>query len=404
MPRYNKGVHRVTLATVTRRLVALVLSTSLVLACSSNEVEQPTRTAHSSATAGASAPTSMPRPVTPVASPTSDPVLPDRYPAALVGRLLVFPGADGHRTIFRVGRPETLTVPPGRRLLGVIGDRVVTATPDGTGSTLRIWAFDTGAEIGKGTSLPGFSNPYPAIAGANIVISAEVDDVGNDLGIVVFSTLDASVRTLVAPASVTGLEAPVRAVAISESGAMLATTVCATGIDFVADCRPTVLIDIATAKVVRTTDLDGQQVVVLTDRWLVAGDIGGDRMLDSSDVEVWSTRSIGSGATIWSRRVEPDGRLFAEIRSLSGIEPRLIAVDPRTGEQTRLYRPGRNADWTWYPDLSTDRLLAIGPFQVRPCVFSGACDPDDDRTVEASTLDVVTGELTPNTIRITFPA
>lgn len=399
--RYNPDMPGVTMPTVIR-LAATLLSSSLVLACLPNPKQGPAGTAPESPTPSTLV-SSTPRPVTPTALPTSTAV-PDRYPAELVGRLLVFPAADGHRTIFRVGRPGTFTVPRGSRLLGVIGDQVVTAMPGATGSIIKVWSFETGAQIGNETVLAEFSNPYPMVAGSDIVISSEIDATGHDLGIVAYSTIDGSVRTLIGPTTVRDLGSPQRGVVISESGAVLATTVCATGIDFVANCRPTLLVHIESASEVRTIDLDGQVPRILTDGWILVGDIGGDRMLDNSGRERWSTRSMGSGATVWSRRVEPDGRLFAEIRSLSGeIEPRLIAVDPQTGEQTRLYRPGGNADWTWYPDLSTDRLLAIGPFQEQPCMFTGACGADDDRTVEASALDVVTGELTPNAISITFP-
>lgn len=298
---------------------------------------------------------------------------------------------------------RSLELGSAQSFVGSIGDRVVTAAASGSGSIVHLWDLARGSQVGDGTGLPWVVGRAVGAAGSDLVVASSIAPNATDHGVVAVSTVDGSVRTLIAPAAPSSLVAPQRIAVLSESNDQVASAICATGVDFVGQCTPTAIVDLPSGALLRTMDLGGRQPVRFTSAWILAGDIAGDELLDAQGRHLWSSSSLGEGATVWASQVAPDGRLVVEIRSISGrVEPRLLALDPSAGRQTTLYRPPSTTEWHVWPDLSTSTLVAIGrdAFQA-PCMTE-PCGPDDLREADASTFDLATGQLDAGGIHITF--
>jgi hypothetical protein len=434
-----------------RTRIALSLCASIVAGCVANTQVSPQPSMSGTSSPVASFPASAPATAADASNapcPTHAPADPqeDRYPAALTGRLFLLAGCDsddltlgrigiagrlalgrGEQYLVTVGDSGVTTLPTATgtdlrlrsfatgaaigaaiplgsdgRVIGVVGDLIVTSITSGTGSSLVFWSSRSGDETGSRVDLPSMPDPFAFVQGSDLIVGSVLER-GPDAGLVLVSAVDRSVRRLVEPVNVGDLPSPERVVVMSSSGGQLATTVCATGIDFVGDCHRTVIVDIATGTVRTTVDLRGRQPTFLSERWLVASLPSGDRLVDLNGHEIWSTAPLGVGAGSWHSQIAPDGRFVVEIRSIAGnIKPLVLAVDPSTGRQTTLYRP-KSSDWHIWPSLSTDTFLAIGDSDFNPpCTTWRPCGPDELRVADAATLDLTTGVVVPHAIHITF--
>lgn len=293
---------------------------------------------------------------------------------------------------------------PDDRFAGIASDFLVTSTPSGAGSLLHFWSMATGQEDVPNVELASIPLPVVQVAGSTLVVSSVLtgDHPRSDPGIVFVSLVDRSVRPIIGARSVADVTQPGRVVVVSASGRMIATTVCASGIDFVGDCRPTTVLDSETGATLDRLDFGGRQPTILGDGWLMVSAISGDELVDFQGRTIWTSARFGFGAGTWANQIAPDGRLILELRSIAGaVRPTIVAVEPSTGRQAILYQP-TDTDWHVWPQLSTAALVAIGRGDfMPPCLGGATCDPGAGRVVEASTLDLLTGTFTPGAIQIT---
>jgi hypothetical protein len=333
-------------------------------------------------------------PVIPSISPQPAPA--DRYPVDLAGAPYVFrAGPDAPSIVGRIGTTVRLTLGSNERYLGFLDQRVVTEASAADGLEIHLREFPSGTESAGPIIVPGAAQAAALLAGSRVVVWTGVDTVGLDHGIDVVSIADGGVNQVIAPKRVADDASFEREVVVSESGSEIATTVCATGVDFVGNCQPTVIIDVATGKVARTLDLGGRKVTTFTEQWLLVGDVSGDLVVDTLGHQRWSTAPFGLGHTVWARRVTGDGHLVAEIGSLADDTHTLVIVDASTGRQRTLLRFAYVSDRNWWPELSTDGALALG-YERDPATsyLSGFLD--------AATLDVATLDITEHAILVTL--
>ena len=179
-------------------------------------------------------------------TPTAVASEPDRYPAELANRPFeIRPFPDGSVTIVGLlGRPERLTLPPGERLLDVVGELAFTAVDAEGGVSVSVWTIPTGDRITGPAFVPGLLGPYGIVAGSYVILVSTDGPQGIASAIRAVSTVDGSVRQIAPGSSPVDLVDPVREVVVSSKGDRVLTTLCATSVDFVGNCRPADLIDI----------------------------------------------------------------------------------------------------------------------------------------------------------------
>jgi hypothetical protein len=320
----------------------------------------------------------------------------DRYPAELAGVPYVFRrGPAGPLNVGRIGSTERLTLDRIDRFVGFFEEHVVTATPTRDALELNVLDFPSGRPASPPILVPSASDAALVMAGSEVVVWSGVDGDGVDHGVRAVSLVDGRVRDLLATARVSAGPNPARVITISESGSELATTICASGIDFVGDCLDTVVIDVATGRVRRTLHLGGRQVTTFTVDWALVDDPGRDVLIESKGKQSWSTVPFGLGFTVWGRRVTADSHLIADIGSLSSGVHTFVIVDTRNGGQTTLFHAAYGGNRNFWPQFSTDRALAFG-YDASPAdsYLSGDLD--------AATLDVATGTITEHAIHISL--
>jgi hypothetical protein len=320
----------------------------------------------------------------------------DRYPVELAGTPYVFrAGPDAPSMVGKIGTKDRLPLGSNARYLGFLDLHVVTAAAAADALEIRVREFPSGTDSRAPISVAGAAQAAILLAGSQVIVWTGVDGAGVDHGVEVVSLVDGGVHQVIAPKRVADGPSLEREVVVSVSGSELATTICATGIDFIGNCQPTVVIDVETGKVVRTLNLGGRKVTTFTAQWMLVGDVSRDLLVDTLGRQNWSTVPFGLGHTVWARRVTGDGHLIAEVASLADDIHTLVSFDPSTGRQRTLLRFAYGSNRNWWPELSTDGALALG-YEPNPATsfVSGRLD--------AATLDVATLDITEHAIQVTL--
>jgi hypothetical protein len=179
--------------------------------------------------------------------------------------------------------------------------------------------------------------------------------------------------------------------------------VCASNIDAVYGCHDTSVFDVTTGAVVDSPEVGGGQMVNLIDDGLVLYWQDHAQLRTLAGKVRWTTKALPDGFFLWNLQVLDESTLVAVLYNYaSGGSSRILLIDIDTGAARTVYKargamaPGIDIR------LSTPQRLAMS------LGTSWSCDDDNngfcDATVgvlELSTLDVATGDVASDAIRIT---
>jgi hypothetical protein len=359
----------------------------------------------------AAPPTPWPPESGPISEPTTtpEPVEPDRYPPILGGRpFAVRPSATSQDVVIgRIGRPERIALPTGERPLEIVGDLVVTTKPVPEGALVGIWSFSTGARALDPILVPNVHDPIGVVAGSLVILHSTRSPEGVVGGVTALSMLDGTLRELVPDTSPVGLPGPQRRVIVTGSGDQIITTVCATSLDFMGDCRPANVIDLQTGREAGLIDLGGGLPIQATPEGVLVGWLDHAELRELDGRVRWATPSYTGTRWLQTARFLDDRTILVGVLVADGsIRRRLLLFDARTGASRVLavLRPDESITGAEAPDfvleLSTNRFLAVGSDLPRCGTLGFTCEPEGRGVLDLATLDIETGRLSPGAIHL----
>lgn len=384
---------RQTVAVLRLRLV--VLSVGLVLAACVSE-SNPTNLPVTAGPTLATKPAASPSGPAPTPFPTAR--MPDRYPDEMLGMPFGLRSThDGGVLIRRIGVPDGITVPASQRVLGVAGDRLVTARRDGRATMLTVSTIEFGDRVAEPVRWPGKVEDA-TVVGSYVVARAGGQRLGGVAGLIAISTVDGGVRWIAEPIDVTGLAAPYRTIGTAISGDAIATTICEQGMESLHDCRRTSIIDVATGAVLSNLDAGDYPVIAFDADWLLVSDHYGTLgVVDPAGRPLWSADNL----VAWTAFAPDDRTVLAESRE-GEDGPVLVQIDPLTGSQDVLTEPSGSGGWYLWAAYSTGTVIALGLEPGSPCRPEfGGCDPAALPVIGGAVLDLETRTLTPDAFHIT---
>jgi hypothetical protein len=322
----------------------------------------------------------------------------------LIGRpYAIRPSTDSRAVVLgRIGLPQRLSLPAEERLLGIVGDRAVTARAVGSDSVVSLWSFSSGAQVAGAVVEDRLLTGYGFTAGSFVIAETSGLPEGVVGGITAISTTDGTVRPLL-PDTSSGLPGAFRVLAAEANEARIATSICASGIDFVGNCTPASVIDVETGRVLEPLEVDGGQVIGLAQDGLLL--FWGDHVAfrDLAGREIWTSDSYTGNRWLKDANLQPNGTVIIGVMIYGdSTKLRFFEIDGRSGESKAIATLTGHPLAIGWDSLSTDTLYAIVD-GVPPCVLPGPpCGPGDGHVVDPATLDLVSGELTESAIHITF--
>ena len=380
--------------TVAVRLLLVVLSVGLLLAAcvsESNPTDLPV-TAGPTPTARPAASPSGPAP-----TPFATARMPDRYPDEMLGLPFGLLTPDGGVLIRRIGVADGIILPGSQRVLGVAGDRLVTARRDGQATMLTVGTIEFGDRIAEPVRWPG-KVADATVVGTYVVARSGGGRLGGRVaGLIAINTADGGVRSLVEPSHVRGLAVPYRTIGAATAGDAIATTICEQGLESLHACRRTSIIDLATGAVRSTIDAGDHPVIAYDADWfLVSDNYGTLGAVDPAGRPLWSADNL----VAWTAFAPNERTVLAESRE--GEDPVLVEIDPLTGSQDVLTGPSASGGWYLWAAYSTGTLIALGLEPGSPCRPEfGGCDPAALPVIGGAVLDLETRTLTPDAFHIT---
>jgi hypothetical protein len=290
-----------------------------------------------------------------------------------------------------IGRRGSYELPAGRHLLGIVGDAVVSSDVAETGaeSTIYLTSRRDGSSLAPPAKVPGQAF-VGASAGDHVLATGIAADGQGDPGVISISAIDGSITEIIPASPQVGTGLPFgRNIAVSPSAKYAVSSACTPG-----GCSGGWIIDVDNGTVIRRIDAEAgasaldDEVVLMRFGGEVTTEIGGYSI--QTGKELWRR----SGGEFYNAYFTGDGRLVVAMSSSGEQRPfRVTTQDSKTGESQGFVAFDTDRERTLWPELSTDRLAVLGEGGAFPGTLQGTA-------FVAATIDVATGEVHENAIRV----